>query len=83
MEYNSIETIENTYSSNYKNIGEYKLTFQITNADFTKEYLNINVVTNESIEKEIDAQYKQQKKKETILSYIISFFINLFSIPKQ
>lgn len=83
LKYNSIETIENTYSSNYKNIGEYKLTFQITNADFTKEYLNINVVTYDAIEKEIDTQYKQQKKKETILSYIISFFINLFSIPKQ
>ena len=83
LQYNSIEIIENSYSSNYKNVGEFEIIFQITNTDFTKEYLNINIVTYDSKEKETKQEKEQQKKKETILSYIISFFINLFSIPKQ
>ena len=81
--YESIETIENTYQSNYSTIGNYYLTYKITNTDFTKEYLTVHIITYSSKETSTTMDTHKEKKKETILSYIISFFISLFSFTKN
>lgn len=76
-EYSSITTLENNYYTNYKNIGNYKIVYELTNTDFTHEYLTVNIATyNEEQEKK--EEIIKEKKKETIFSYIVTFFTSLF-----
>lgn len=80
LEYNSISTLENTYANNYNTVGEYIISFQIENTDYTKELIKINIITytEETTQKNTSTSYKKEKK-ETIFQKIISFIKNIFN----
>ena len=79
MDYMNVSVIENTYSSNFDNPGEYKIVYEFTNTDYTKEFLNIKINTYEDDDKAKKEIKTEQKKKESILSYILTFFKNIFT----
>ena len=75
----NISVIENTYASNFDNPGEYKIIYEFTNTDYTKEFLNIKINTYKDDDKTKKEIKTEQKKKESILSYILTFFKNIFT----
>ena len=80
-DYLNISTITNNYKTNYTTPGDYKITYQIENPDYTKEYLNIKIHIYSSKEN-TTSENNKTKKKETLLFYIVSFFKNFFmSLP--
>ena len=73
-DYSNISTIENTYSSNYHNQGDYYITFQIQNTTHTKEIIKINIKTYiDNVVNKNKQNIKATQKKETIFSKLVSF----------
>jgi hypothetical protein len=79
IDYMNISVIENTYASNFDNPGEYKIVYEFTNTDYTKEFLNIKINTYKDYDRTKKEIKTEQKKKESILSYILTFFKNIFT----
>ena len=79
IDYNSIIVVEDTYTNNYNKIGNYTMTLEVENTDYTKEIVSININTYQNKKEETkEIKNDSKTKKETIFSKIISFINNIF-----
>lgn len=76
--FNNVSIINDTYSPNFDTEGNYQITYQIENLDYTKEAFTINVITyRQQPQQETISTTKNKEKKETIFSKIVSFLKSL------
>ena len=74
--YDNITLVEDSYSTHYNIAGEYKMIFQFTNTDYSKEYLEIKITTFLDKSTNTKMESPKSKKKATIFSFIVAFFKN-------